>query len=208
MKHFQTILIFLLTTGMALAQTDSLYRQLERGEITEKEWYLGTLKLGKVSDESNGWVQYYDLVDFNSKLYKSLKKKSGIIFHIPNKYQVIQSNGNRYIQAYLFNLTDSTVQIPRMDATIYPIESEFYLKKNWVKVKENTSSTCGNSYWVQKLAPNSYLSILVSNHDISFGKIKVRQRVKLKLGGQALESREVKALLFPNQLKLLVEKLN
>ncbi len=210
MKQLQLILLFLLTTATAWGQgqADSLYRQLERGEITEKEWYLGTLKLGKVSDESNGWVQYYDLVDFNSKLYKSLKKKSGIIFHIPNKYQVIQSNGNRYIQAYLFNLTDSTVQIPRMDATIYPIESEFYLKKNWVKVKENASSTCGNSYWVQKLPPNSFLSIQVSNHDISFGKIKVRQRVKLKLGGQVLESREVKALLFPNQLKLLVEKLN
>jgi hypothetical protein len=87
MKQLQLILLFLLTTATAWGQrqADSLYRQLERGEITEKEWYLGTLKLGKVSDESNGWVQYYDLVDFNSKLYKSLKKKSGIIFHIPNK---------------------------------------------------------------------------------------------------------------------------
>jgi hypothetical protein len=208
MKQLQLILLFLLTTGTAWGQADSLYRQLERGEITEKEWYLGTLKLGQVSDDANGWVQYHDLVDVNSKLYKSLKKKSGIIFHIPNQYQVIQSNGNRYIQAYLFNLTDSTIQIPRMDATIYPIESEFYLNKNWVKVKENTFSTCGNSYWTQKLAPNSYLSIQVSNHDISFGKIKVRQKVKFKLGDQVLESREVKALLFPNQLKLLTEKLN
>ena len=210
MKQLQLILLFLLTAGTAWGQgqADSLYRQMERGEITEKEWYLGTLKLGQVSDDANGWVQYDDLVDVNSKLYKSLKKKSGIIFHIPNKYQVIQSNGNRYIQAYLFNLTDSTIEIPRMDATIYPIESEFYLNKNWVKVKENTSSTCGNSYWVQKLAPNSYLSIQISNHDISFGKIKVRQKVKLKLGDQVLESREVKALLFPNQLKLLTEKLN
>lgn len=208
MKQLLVTLLFLLTSGTVWGQADSLYRQLERGEITEEEWYLGTLKLGKVSDEANGWVQYHDLVDFNSKLYKSLKKKSGIIFHIPNKYQVIQSNGNRYIQAYLFNLTDSTIQIPRMDATIYPIESEFYLKKNWVKVKENASSTCGNSYWVQKLAPNSYLSIQVSNHDIAFGKIKVRQKVKLKLGGQVLESREVKALLFPNQLKFLVDQLD
>ena len=210
MKQLQLILFFLLTTGTVWGQgeADSLYRQMERGEITGEEWYLGTLKLGQVSDDANGWVKYDDQVDVNSKLYKSLKKKSGLIFHIPAKYQVIKSNGNRYIQAYLFNLTDSTIQIPRMDATIYQIESELYLNKNWVKVKENTSSTCGNSYWTQKLAPNSYLSIQVSNHDISFGKIKVRQKVKFKLGDQVLESREVKALLFPNQLKLLMEKLN
>lgn len=208
MKQLQLIPFFLLTTGTVWGQgeADSLYRQMERGEITGEEWYLGTLKLGQVSDDANGWVKYDDQVDVNSKLYKSLKKKSGLIFHIPAKYQVIMSNGNRYIQAYLFNLTDSTIQIPRMDATIYQIESELYLNKNRVKVKENTSSTCGNSYWVQKLAPNYYLSIQVSNHDISFGKIKVRQKVKL--GDQVLESREVKALLFPNQLKLLMEKLN
>ena len=206
MTYMKTILLFFLTTGMAWGQADSLYRQMERGEITGEEWYLGILKLGQVSDDANGWVKYDDQVDVNSKVYKSLKKKSGLVFHIPAKYQVIKANGNRYIQAYLFNLTDSTIQIPRMDATIYPIESELYLNKNWVKVKENTSSTCGNGYWTQKLEPNNYLSIQIDNHDITLGKIKVRQKVKLKLGDQVLESREVKALLFPNQLKLLTEK--
>ena len=203
----KTILLFLLTTGMAWGQADSLYRQMERGEITGEEWYLGTLKLGKVSDDANGWVKYDDQVDVNSKLYKSLKKKSGLIFHIPNEYQVIKTNGNRYIQAYLFNLTDSTIQIPRMDATIYPIESELYLNKNWVKVKDNTSSTCGNSYWTQKLEPNNYLSIQIDNHDITLGKVKVRQKIKLKVGDQVLESREVKAFLFPKQLKFLMDNL-
>jgi hypothetical protein len=207
MKYMKAILLFLLTTGMAWGQADSLYRQMERGEITGEEWYLGTLKLGKVSDDANGWVKYDDQVDVNSKLYKSLKKKSGLIFHIPNEYQVIKTNGNRYIQAYLFNLTDSTIQIPRMDATIYPIESELYLNKNWVKVKDNTSSTCGNSYWTQKLEPNNYLSIQIDNHDITLGKVKVRQKIKLKVGDQVLESREVKAFLFPKQLKFLMDNL-
>jgi hypothetical protein len=93
-----------------------------------------------------------------------------------------------------------------MDATIYPIESELYLNKNWVKVKENTSSSCGNSYWTQKLEPNYYLSIQIDNHDITLGKVKVRQKIKLKVGGQVLESREVKAFLFPNQLNSLTQK--
>jgi len=208
MKQLQLILIFLLTTGTAWAQADSLQRQMERGEITGEEWYLGLLKLGQVSDDASAWVQYDDQVDVNSKLFKSLKKKSGLIFHIPAKYQVIKTNGNRYIQAYLFNLTDSTLTLPRMDATLDGIESELYLNNTWVKVKENRAATCGNSYWTQKLEPNEYLSIQIENHDIALGKVKVRQKIKLKLGDQVLESREVKALLFPNQLKSLTEKLN
>ena len=207
MTYMKTILLFLLTTGMAWGQADSLYRQMERGEITGEEWYLGTLKLGNVSDDANGWVKYDDQVDVNSKLYKSLKKKSGLIFHIPNEYQVIKTNGNRYIQAYLFNLTDSTIQIPRMDATLDGVETELYLNNTWVKVKETKPASCGNSYWTQKLEPNTYLSIQIDNHDITLGKIKVRQKVKLKLGEQVLESREVKAFLFPNQLKLLMDNL-
>jgi hypothetical protein len=207
MKQLLVILLFLLITGTAWAQADSLYRQLERGEITGKEWYLGIHKLGKVSDDANGWVKYDDQVDVNSKLYKSLKKKSGLIFHIPNEYQVIKTNGNRYIQAYLFNLTDSIVTLSRMDATLDGIESELYLNNTWVKVKETKPASCGNSYWSQKLEPNTYLSIQIENDDITLGKVKVRQKVKLKLGDQVLESREVKALLFPNQLKLLMEKL-
>jgi len=93
-----------------------------------------------------------------------------------------------------------------MDATLDGIESELYLNNNWIRVKQNSNSTCGNSYWTQKLEPNEYLSIQIENHDIALGKVKVRQKIKLKLGDQVLESREVKALLFPNQLKSLTEK--
>lgn len=208
MKQLLVILLFLLTTGTAWAQADSLYRQLERGEITGEEWYLGILKLGKVSDDANAWVQYEDQVAINSKLYKSLQKKSGLRLHIPKEYQVIKANGNRYIQVYLFNLTDSIVTLPRMDATLDGIESELYLNNTWAKVKETKPASCGNSYWSQKLEPNTYLSIQIENDDITLGKVKVRQKIKLKVGDQVLESREIKALLFPNQLKLLVEKLN
>lgn len=206
MKKLYAILLFFLATQSASAQTDSLDLKLQQGELTGEDWYMLKLQAGELSKDFSSWVKFDDQVDINSAVYKSLKKKSGLIFHIPNEYQVIKTNGNRYIQAYLFNLTDSTIQIPRMDATIYPIESELYLNKNWVKVKENTSSSCGNSYWTQKLEPNYYLSIQIDNHDITLGKVKVRQKIKLKVGGQVLESREVKAFLFPNQLNSLTQK--
>ena len=208
MKQFYAILLFFWATLAAWAQTDSLDLKLQRGEITGEDWYILKLQAGEFSEDLSAWVQYDDQVDVNSKLFKSLKKKSGLIFHIPAKYQVIKTNGNRYIQAYLFNLTDSTLTLPRMDATLDGIESELYLNNTWVKVKENRTATCGNSYWNQKLEPNEYLSIQIENHDIALGKVKVRQKIKLKLGDQVLESREVKALLFPNQLKSLTEKLN
>lgn len=206
MKQFYAILLFFWATLAAWAQTDSLDLKLQRGEITGEDWYILKLQAGEFSEDLSAWVQYDDQVDVNSKLFKSLKKKSGLIFHIPAKYQVIKTNGNRYIQAYLFNLTDSTLTLPRMDATLDGIESELYLNNNWIRVKQNSNSTCGNSYWTQKLEPNEYLSIQIENHDIALGKVKVRQKIKLKLGDQVLESREVKALLFPNQLKSLTEK--
>jgi hypothetical protein len=206
MKQFYAILLFFWASLAAWAQTDSLDLKLQRGEITGEDWYILKLQAGEFSEDLSAWVQYDDQVDVNSKLFKSLKKKSGLIFHIPAKYQVIKTNGNRYIQAYLFNLTDSTLTLPRMDATLDGIESELYLNNNWIRVKQNSNSTCGNSYWTQKLEPNEYLSIQIENHDIALGKVKVRQKIKLKLGDQVLESREVKALLFPNQLKSLTEK--
>ena len=206
MKQFYAILLFFWASLAAWAQTDSLDLKLQRGEITGEDWYILKLQAGEFSEDLSAWVQYDDQVDVNSKLFKSLKKKSGLIFHIPAKYQVIKTNGNRYIQAYLFNLTDSTLTLPRMDATLDGIESELYLNNNWIRIKQNSNSTCGNSYWTQKLEPNEYLSIQIENHDIALGKVKVRQKIKLKLGDQVLESREVKALLFPNQLKSLTEK--
>jgi len=206
MKQLYAILLFFWATLAAWAQTDSLDLKLQRGEITGEDWYILKLQAGEFSEDLSAWVQYDDQVDVNSKLFKSLKKKSGLVFHIPAKYQVIKTNGNRYIQSYLFNLTDSTLTLPRMDATLDGIESELYLNNTWVKVKENGAATCGNSYWTQKLEPNEYLSIQIENHDIALGKVKVRQKIKLKLGDQVLESREVKALLFPNQLKSLTEK--
>jgi len=171
MKQFYAILLFFWATLAAWAQTDSLDLKLQRGEITGEDWYILKLQAGEFSEDLSAWVQYDDQVDVNSKLFKSLKKKSGLIFHIPAKYQVIKTNGNRYIQAYLFNLTDSTLTLPRMDATLDGIENELYLNNTWVKVKENRTATCGNSYWNQKLEPNEYLSIQIENHDIALGKV-------------------------------------
>lgn len=134
---------------------------MEQGEITTQEWYDLKLKAGYFSNESSGWIQFTDQVDINSDTYKSLKSKSGLIFHIPDNYQVIKTNGNRYIQAYLFNLTDSVVSIPRIDATIGHVECFLSVDDKWIKVKENSTSDCGNSYWTQKLEPNFYMSIQI-----------------------------------------------
>ncbi len=208
MKQLYAIFLFCFASLAAFAQTDSLDLKLERGEITGEEWYILKLQAGEFSEDFSAWVKYVDQVDINSALYKSLKNKTGLIFHIPAKYQVIKPNGNRYIQIYLFNLTDSIVSLPRMDATIDQVESELYLNRNWVKVKEVMPATCGNSYWTQNLEPNEYLSIQIENYDMALGKVKVRQKIKLKVGNQILESRVVKAFLFPNQLNFLRQKFN
>ena len=206
MREMKTILIFFITTATVWGQTDSLDKNMQRGEITTQEWYDLKLKSGYFSSQSSGWIQFTDQVDTNSDIYKSLKNKSGLIFYIPEKYQVIKTNGNRYIQAYLFNFTDTVVSIPRIDATIDNVENILFINGKWIKVKENSKSDCGNSYWTQKLEPNFYMSIQFDNHDISLGKIKVRQIIKLKIGGHILESREVSAMLNENQIKILRQR--
>lgn len=202
----KTILLFLITSVKVWGQVDSLDIKMQRGEITSIEWYDLKLKSGYFSNESSGWVQFTDQVDINSDIYKSLESKSGLIFYIPEKYQVIKTNGNRYIQAYLFNLTDTLVSIPRIDATIDNVENILFVNSKWIKVKENSKSDCGNSYWIQKLEPNFYMSIQIDNHDISLGTVKMRQKIKLKIGEHILESTEVNAMLNENQLKILGQR--
>ena len=206
MREMKTILLFLITSVKVWGQVDSLDIKMQRGEITTIEWYDLKLKSGYFSNESSGWVQFTDQVDINSDIYKSLESKSGLIFYIPDKYQVIKTNGNRYIQAYLFNHTDTVVSIPRIDATIDNVENLLFVNGKWIKVKENSKSDCGNSYWTQKLEPNFYMSIQVDNHDISIGTIKMRQKIKLKIGEHILESTEVNAMLNENQLKILGQR--
>lgn len=203
--RYNLFLILLYTTA-SWGQSDSLWELKEKGIITLEQWYDLKLKSGYISNEGNGWVQFTDQIDINSDHYISLKTKSGLIFYIPDKYQIIKKNGNRYIQAYLFNLSDSVVLIPRSDATILSVENYLFVYNKWQIIKENSKATCGNSYWMQKLEPNYYISLLFDNHDISLGNIKVKQKIKIYIGGQVLESKEVWAMLNKNQLKLLRNK--
>jgi len=201
-----TLFLILFYSTAIWGQIDSLWELKEKGIISVEQWYDLKLKSGYVSSEASGWVQCTGQIDINSEHYKSLKIKSGLIFYIPDKYQVIHKNGNRYIQAYLFNLTDTIVSIPRSDATIGNVENWLLVNNNWKKIKENTKATCGNSYWTQKLEPNYYISIQFENYDISLGNKKVKHKIKINVGGQILESKEVWAKLYDNQFKLLTKK--
>jgi hypothetical protein len=183
---------------------DSLDERMHRGEITSDEWYFLTLKAGYISEHSNGWVESTGRIDKNSELYQSLKTRSGFVFHIPDNYQIIDpKNGNRYIEAYLINLTDTVISIPRKDATVDIVESFLFTNNKWNKVKDSRQVGCGHGYWTQKLEPNDYIVLHIDNHDLALGTLQVKQKITINLNGLIVESEKVVALLNENQVKLL-----
>ena len=183
---------------------DSLYEMMMSGKITSEEWYASILKEGFISEHSNGWVESTGRIDKNSELYQLLKIRSGFVFHIPDNYQIIDpKNGNRYIEAYLINLTDTVISIPRKDATVDIVESFLFTNNKWNKVKDSRQVGCGHGYWTQKLEPNDYILLHIDNHDLALGTLHVKQKITINLNGLIVESEKVIALLNENQVKLL-----
>lgn len=206
------VFILLLNPFTALSQLnpllDSLDEQMHQGKITSEEWYYRSIEAGCIFPfEASGFVEALDSLDHDTDLYRSLKKKSGLILHVPKDYQRIAANGNRSIQVYLINLTDTIVSVPRKDAVIKPVDNFLLVKGKWKQIKTEGLAGCGNGYWTQTLKPNHYLSLRVSNHDISTGNIKVKQKIRLNINGYVLESSDVTALLNENQLMYLEQGL-
>lgn len=206
------VFILLLNPCTALSQLnpllDSLDEQMHQGKITSEEWYYRSIEAGLIFPfEESGFVESLDSLNHNQDLCRSLKKKSGLILHVPKDFQRIAGNGNRSIQAYIINLTDTSVSIPRKDAVIKPVDQFLLIKGNWKQIKDEGLAGCGNGYWTQELKPNHYLSISISNHDISTGNIKVKQKIRLNINGYVLESSDVTALLNENQLMYLEQGL-
>lgn len=100
-----------------------------------------------------------------------------------------QPNGNTYLQLYVLNDTDSVATIARADATLAGTSSEIFVRHKWRLFQEGFGSSCGNSYWSQKLAAK-HAMIIQYDHSES-GPIKVPFRVKFTKGHQVVVSNAI-----------------
>lgn len=155
----------------------NLREQLSNQEISTKYWYNQKLLLGSYSIDAQAWFKYKKPIDILDSEYSNHITPSKIKLIIPTQYQVEEINGNKFIKFYLLNLSDSSISIPRIDATIGNFSTEILIKNKWEVLQETKGSTCGNSYWTYILDSESMIELNISNQDIITGKIETPFRI-------------------------------
>lgn len=125
-------------------------------------------------------------------------KKPGLTLTLRTKNELITTYvGNIYLQCFLINNTDTTVTIPRSDATIAGFHTEIYKNGVWVKFQKPLEAGCGNSDWQQKLQSQQVLSIQLEHAEN--GPIEVPFRIRYHYFDR---------LIYSNIIKVTIDQKN
>ena len=158
--------------------------------------FLGLLTLTFSNTIGYDWTQAWvgDKILSEAELPKSVLKKvkpSGLTLVLMTRKDLITtpSNGNTYLRCYLINQTDTTAIIGRSDATITGFSTEILKDGIWQPFQSSMGSSCGNSYWAQKLDSRQVLSIQVDHAES--GPIQVPFRIKYHHNGMAIYSNTI-----------------
>jgi hypothetical protein len=199
---------FILSCGVSLsfAQTNwtniekEINRDYNEKLITPAEWYLKLRKeAGSINSSFSLWVEKNEQIRSNSD--KKIK------LYFINNFQITAPNGNKYAQLYLENTTGDSVSIARIDATLANVQEYFYLNNKWTKGRKNGTSTCGNSYYNEKLATATRMVLNLNNDELVGGNKEVNYKIMITIGNEIIESNVIKVHLFSNQYKRLLSSL-
>ncbi len=204
--HLKKLLFLLLLcySHSLLGQTNwhqieiALSKQRDEQQISSDEYYARLKSEAGILNELNLWIKSEDTV-----AAKSDRRK--LILYFPKKFQIVMPNGNKYAQAYLQNNTSDPLNIARIDATMDKVREYFFINKKWVPFRKNGTSTCGNSYFERKLAPNKQLTLYLDNEALTKGKNKIKYKIQINLGDQVIESNVITVHLYDSQLKRITE---
>lgn len=205
--HRKWLLFLLLFMNLSfISAQDSLRLLLERKEITGAEWYERSLKAGNYHLDPLIGVIHKDSITKRESFSSELKHKKELVFYIPDNFQFMEMNGNQYMQAYLYNFTDTAVTLNRYDDALGFLDHYFMPDKEWLKGNPFVMGYCGNGFWTQQLLPNHYLYLRMNNHNLIKGDKKVSYKLVLIINEQVqLESRPVGVKLFENQIKKIIQ---
>jgi hypothetical protein len=117
-------------------------------------------------------------------------------------------NGNKFAKVYLLNNTTDSVEIARIDATLANVQEYFFVNNKWITFRKNGTSTCGNSYFKSKLAPNRQLALELNNEVLTDGKNKIPYKISILIGAQLIESNVIQVYLHNNQLRRMMTSVN
>ena len=212
MKQITLILLLVLGSQPLTAQSlDSLvdnlnykdsiaWTLLQNKKITTEQWYNQKIALGHYDNGIQAWFKYDDPIDILNTDYRNVLDSNTVVLFVPKNHQVERKNGSKYIKLYLINLTDSTLTLPRIDATIGKFSAEIFIDNKWVEFQNTKGSLCGNSYWKGKLKPEYVAAIEVSNGSLIVGDRKHKMRIVYDHYEHKIFSNEVEIFLNANQL--------
>lgn len=176
---------------------NKLNTQREQKRISSNGWHSKLKKDAGHFDRLSLWVKNED----------EIANKSGekIQLYFPTNFQIVMPNGNKYAKAYLINNTTDSIEIARIDATLANVQEYFLIKNKWIAFRKNGTSTCGNSYFSNKLAPNHQLSLELSNDVLTDGNNKIPYKISILLGTRLIECNVIQVKLHDSQLKRMME---
>lgn len=205
--RIRILLVFLWPTMVVCGQTNwvsietKITQELNEKKISADEWYLKLMKeTGRFSD-----LKLWTLKEKTEKITETAKNEVKLYF--PKNFQLVKANGNKYAKVYLENATTNSVEVSRIDATIGNVQEYFLIDSKWVMFRENSTSSCGNSYFTSLLPPGERLLLELDNHFLVDGPNKLSYKIKVLIGQQWIVSNVIKVGLYESQLKRLRESI-
>ncbi|TKB98443.1 hypothetical protein [Pedobacter cryotolerans] len=198
-----SVLLCLAASLSSFAQKDwsaiesDLYRQMTDKKITTEEWSFRLRKDAGYFDRLSLWVE--DESEISDKSTEKIK------LYFPADFKVVMPNGNTFAKAYLLNNTADSIEIARIDATLANVQEYYFIKNKWVAFRTNGTSTCGNSYFSNKLPPNRQLTLELTNDILTDGTKKIPYKISIVIGSQQIESNVITVKLHDTQLKRMME---
>ncbi|WP_396193225.1 hypothetical protein [Flavobacterium sp.] len=143
-------------------------------------------------------------VVFNEEQKQTIGNESTIRIHFPEDFYVEGVNGNKYAKGYLENNTSENIEIDRIDSTIDFVQEFFLINGKWISGQKNGKSSCGNSYFKNKLKAESQIEFQLTISDLVYGNVKVPFKIVMTINGKKIESNVIEVNLFESQIKNLI----
>ena len=214
-KYLYFFLVLVICNSDAFGQTkwmnreDSLYTIWRLEDLScpgNPNSYLKFIEeSGSVGYGVNAWFKERKMINDSLLKYLNIPRGKNLTLFIPDNFDSL-TNARGSMNVYLLNFSNKTLFIPRIDATLDSISEFIKVDNKWLQITKNKTSTCGNSYYKQKLEPSESNLFEVDYINQKTGTEVLRYKLVFNYYGKKIESNEIQIKLFPNQLKRFLEE--
>jgi hypothetical protein len=208
-RLFCTLTVLVFSIQSAKSQTywknreDSLWNLLYTNKTividSNKRWEFFLKESGSLG-RMQVWFEKQDTIDASFLTEQKIDRKKVLSLIFPDNYKFIQS-GEEHFKVYLLNFSNKTLYIPRIDATLDSVSEYIKIDNNWLRLRKNGRSSCGNSYYKKRMIPNEANLFEIASINQEAGTEVLKYKLVFNYYGRKIESNEIEIRLFANQLK-------